>query len=133
MSRTTMTPQEKADRRAVKDYLSALAENSPKQGRKRTADNINARITAIGETMNDASAIRRLSLVQERLDLEAELETMARATRIDMGSLETGFIKAASSYGSHRGISYAAWREMGIPATTLKAAGIRRTRRASSG
>ena len=133
MPRTKMTPQEKAERQAVKDYLGALADNAPKRGRKRTADNVNARITAIGETMNDASAIRRLSLVQERLDLEAEIETMARATRIDMGSLETGFIKAASSYGSQRGISYAAWREMGVPANTLKAAGIRRTRRSSSG
>ena len=133
MPRAKMTPQEKAERQAVKDYLGALADNAPKRGRKRTADNVNARITAIGETMNDASAIRRLRLVQERLDLEAELETMARATRIDMDSLETGFIKAASSYGSQRSISYAAWREMGVPATTLKAAGIRRTRRSSSG
>ncbi len=133
MPRTKMTPQEKAERQAVKDYLGALSDSAPKRGRKRTADNVNARITAIGETMNNASAIRRLSLVQERLDLEAELTTMARATRIDMGSLETGFIKAASSYGSQRSISYAAWREMGVPSTTLKAAGIRRTRRSSSG
>ena len=30
MPRTKMTPQEKAERQAVKDYLGALADNAPK-------------------------------------------------------------------------------------------------------
>ena len=133
MPRSKMTAQEKADNKAVRDYLDALVTNAPKRGRKRTTDNVKARISAIGEAMGNASATKRLDLVQERLDLEAELDAMARAGSVDMGGLEAGFIKSAASYGSGRGISYAAWREMGVHATTLKAAGVPRTRRSSSG
>ena len=129
MPRSKMTAQEKAENKAVRDYLDVLVTGTPKRGRKRTPDSVKARISAIGEAMADASATKRLGLVQERLDLEAELDAMTRAGSVDMGSLEAGFIKAASSYGSRQGISYAAWREMGISATTLKSAGIRRTRR----
>ena len=129
MPRSKMTAQEKTENKAVRDYLDVLVTGTPKRGRKRTPDSVKARISAIGEAMADASATKRLGLVQERLDLEAELDAMARAGSVDMGSLEAGFTKAASSYGSRRGISYAAWREMGISATTLKSAGIRRTRR----
>ena len=133
MPRSKMTAQEKANNKAVRDYLDALVTNAPKRGRKRTTDNVKARISAIGEAMGNASATKRLDLVQERLDLEAELDAMARAGSVDMGGLEAGFVKSAVSYGSGRGISYAAWREMGVHATTLKAAGVPRTRRSSSG
>ena len=129
MPRSKMTAQEKANNTAVRDYLDALVADTPKRGRKRTADSVKARISAIGEAVGNASATKRLGLVQERLDLEAELDAMARAGSVDMGGLEAGFIKAAASYGNGRGISYAAWREMGVSATTLKSAGIRRTRR----
>ena len=129
MPRSKMTAQEKAENKAVRDYLDVLVTGTPKRGRKRTPDSVKARISAIGEAMADASATKRLSLVQERLDLAAELDAMARAGTVDMGGLEAGFVKTAASYGSRRGISYAAWREMGVSATTLKSAGIRRTRR----
>ena len=127
MPRSKMTVQEKADNQAVRDYLDALAASAPKRGRKRTADSVKARISAVGNAMGDASPTKRLGLVQERLDLEAELDAMARADSVDMDALEAGFVTAATSYGGQRGISYAAWREVGVPAATLKAAGIRRS------
>ena len=127
MPRSKMTAQEKADNKAVRDYLDVLAASAPKRGRKRTADSVKARISAIGNAMGDASATKRLGLVQERLDLEAELDAMARADSVDIGDLEAGFVKTATSYGGRRGISYAAWREVGVSAITLKAAGIRRS------
>jgi len=127
MPRSKMTAQEKADNKAVRDYLDVLAASAPKRGRKRTADSVKARISAIGNAMGDASATKRLGLVQERLDLEAELDAMARADSVDIGDLEAGFVKTATSYGGRRGISYAAWREVGVSAATLKAAGIRRS------
>ena len=127
MPRSKMTAQEKADNKAVRDYLDVLAASAPKRGRKRTADSVKARISAIGDAMGDASATKRLGLVQERLDLEAELDAMAQADSVDMGDLEAGFVKTATSYGGRRGISYAAWREVGVSAATLKAAGIRRS------
>ena len=127
MPRSKMSVQEKTDNRAVRNYLDALAASAPKRGRKRTADSVKARISAVGNAMGDASATKRLGLVQERLDLEAELDAMARADSVDMDELEAGFVKAATSYGGQRGISYAAWREVGVSAATLKAAGIRRS------
>ena len=127
MPRSKMTVQEKADNKAVRAYLDALTASAPKRGRKRTAGSVKARISAIGNAMGDASATKRLGLVQERLDLEAELDAMARADSVDMDDLEAGFVKTAASYGGQRGISYAAWREVGVSAATLKAAGIRRS------
>ena len=127
MPRSKMTMQEKADNKAVRDYLDALAVSAPKRGRKRTADSVTARISAVGNAMGDASATKRLGLVQERLDLEAELDAMTQANSVDMNELEAGFVKAATSYGGQRGISYAAWREVGVSTATLKAAGIRRS------
>ena len=127
MPRSKMTVQEKTDNKAVRDYLDALAASAPKRGRKRTAGSVKARISAIGNAMGDASATKRLGLVQERLDLEAELDTLARADSVDMDDLEASFVKTATSYGGQRGISYAAWREVGVSAATLKAAGIRRS------
>ncbi len=127
MGRAKLSDQEKAENKAVRDYLDALAANRPRRGRKRTAESIGARIAAIEESMADVSPTKRLALVQERIDLEAELDSLAQAGAVDMSGLEAAFTAAAASYGGRRGISYAAWREVGVSAATLKAAGIRRS------
>lgn len=127
MPRGKMTAQEKTENKVVRDYLDALTANAPKRGRKRTAETVEARISAVNDAMGEASATKRLTLVQERLDLKAELDGMNQSGSVDMDGLEAGFIKAAASYGGRRGISYAAWREVGVSAVTLKAAGIRRS------
>ena len=84
-------------------------------------------MAAIEASLSDASATKRLTLVQERLDLQAEIEALASAGSVDMTSLEASFVNAAAAYGGRRGISYAAWREVGVSTATLKAAGIRRS------
>ncbi len=43
-----------------------------------------------------------------------------------MAALEADFVKAAKNYSERKGISYAAWREAGVDAGVLKAAGLRR-------
>jgi hypothetical protein len=58
------------------------------------------------------------------MDLEHELATAD--TTVDLTSLEAEFVAAARPSGERKGISYDAWRELGVPATTLKAAGITR-------
>ena len=112
MPRSKMTAQEKANNKAVRDYLDALVADVPKRGRKRTADSVKARISAISEATGNASATKRLGLVQERIDLEAELDRLESAGSVDMGALESAFAANAASYGGKRGISYAAWREV---------------------
>jgi uncharacterized protein YicC (UPF0701 family) len=111
--------------RSVRNYLEALDQNRPKRGRKRTTESIKRRMDAITKQLAGAPPIQRLQLVQERMDLKAELEQLG--AKVDMSALEREFAKVARSYSERKGISYAAWRELGVPADVLKRAGITRT------
>jgi hypothetical protein len=110
--------------RAVRRYLEALEANKPKRGRKRTPETMKKRLDRIQQEMDKADPLLRLQLVQERMDLERQIETAG--TTVDLTELEQDFIKAAAGYSERKGISYAAWRELGVSAATLKAAGIGR-------
>jgi uncharacterized protein YicC (UPF0701 family) len=129
--KTTMTPAHKRALaegrelgRAVRRYLDALDQNRPRRGRKRTSESIKRRLDAISEQLDSASPLQRLQLVQERLDLSAELDQLD--TKVDLSALERDFAKVAKDYAQRKGISYAAWRELGVPADVLKRAGITR-------
>ena len=111
--------------RAVRSYLTALEENKPRRGRRRTPQGITKRLAAIDAALADADPLKRLQLTQERLDLQQELER-ADGT-VDLASLEKAFVQAAGPYSSRKGISYAAWRELGVPAAVLSKAGISRS------
>jgi hypothetical protein len=115
----------RAEGRIVREYLEALRSSKPKRGRKRTPESINSRLAAIEDELVDASAIDELKLVQERRDLSAELEAMDSG--VDVAELEDGFVGVAKAYSTRKGISYASWREVGVPAATLKRAGIGRS------
>ncbi|MEA2843890.1 MAG: hypothetical protein QOJ69_1561 [Actinomycetota bacterium] len=110
--------------RAVRRYLEALEAHRPKRGRKRTTDSVQRRLTAIDEKVNDVDALTRLHLVQEKMNLEAELASTDNA--VDLGSLEEGFVAAAAPYGQRKGITYAAWRQAGVDPGVLRKAGIKR-------
>jgi len=114
----------RSEGRAVKNYLEALEEHRPRRGRRRTPDSINARLAKIDTELQSADVVKRLSLIQERLDLLRELPTLEGG--VDLSGLEAEFVKAARAYGERKGISYGAWREVGVSAATLKAAGISR-------
>jgi uncharacterized protein YicC (UPF0701 family) len=116
--------QGRAEGRAVKNYLEALDKNRPRRGRKRTNESIKKRLSAIDAKLGDASPLLRLQLVQERMDLEKELEHLD--AKVDLSELEAAFVKTAGQYAQRKGISYAAWRQLGVPAETLKKAGITR-------
>ena len=100
------------------------ATSKPKRGRKRTPDSIRKRLDAIDQALPEASAIEELQLVQERRDLNAELENMDAG--VDLSELEDAFVGVAKAYGERKGISYASWRDVGVSAATLKRAGITR-------
>ena len=110
--------------RAVRRYLEALDAHKPKRGRKRTADSIQRRLDAIEDRLTMADPLTRVNLLQERMDLHAELAT--KEAVIDLTALEEDFVAAAGGYSDRKGISYAAWREAGVDAAVLKRAGIRR-------
>ncbi len=112
--------------KAVRTYLEALEANKPKRGRKRTPESIQTRLDTIQESFEDCAPMTRLSLAQERMDLEAEKAALEAGSTVDMSQLETEFVKSAARYGDSKGITYAAWRQVGVEARLLKAAGISR-------
>jgi uncharacterized protein YicC (UPF0701 family) len=114
----------RAQGRAVRDYLEALEAHRPKRGRKRTPDSIKKRLDRIEAEIDAADAMKRVLLVQERMDLQTELEAMDGGA--DIEALEEAFVEAAKEYSARKGITYAAWREVGVPPNVLKAAGITR-------
>ena len=109
--------------RVVRRYLEALEYHRPKRGRKRTPETIARRLACIDEQLATANPLNRLLLVQERLDLERELAG-SEGDGADMEEFEGAFIEVAAAYGERKGITYEAWRSIGVAPRILKAAGI---------
>jgi hypothetical protein len=103
--------------RAVRRYLEALEAHKPRRGRKRTPDSIKRRLTAVETEYATADPLKRL-------DLKAALA--ASESKVDLDKLEKEFVKSAAPYSQRKGISYSAWRELGVPAPVLERAGIGR-------
>lgn len=110
--------------KAVREYLEALEQHRPKRGRKRTADSIRTQLDKINGQLDAADPMKKLQLIQDRIDLTAELESMEN--KPDLSALESEFVSAAKPYSERKSISYAAWRELGVEAAVLKRAGITR-------
>ena len=130
--RTPMSDEHKAalaegrnQGRAVRRYLEALDAHKPKRGRKRTAESMQKRLDRIDVELVSADPLKRLQLIQERLDLKQELD--AAGQTVDLSGLEQDFVDAAAAYSTRKGISYAAWRELGVEPAVLKRAGIGRS------
>lgn len=112
--------------RAIKAYLSAIKAKKP--GRPVTRETIEARLQRVASQLAASDdPLESLELVQLRLDLEAQVSAIGDSE--NMAELEKGFTEYASGYSDRKGISYTAWREIGVPAAVLRKAGIRETRR----
>lgn len=114
---------------AVRRYLEALEAHRPRPGRKRTAEAVARQLSQTEAALATATAVDRVQLLQRRIDLHAELEELRRQGQLDLGALEAAFVAALPGYSQRKGITYAAWREAGVPARVLRAAGLRRTGR----
>jgi len=114
----------RAEGKIVRDYLEALKRTKPKRGRKRTPESIKRRLNTIKNEYENVDAVTQLKYAQERLDLAIELAELT--AKVDVGPLEKSFVKIAKSYGERNGITYTAWREIGVDPSVLKRAGITR-------
>lgn len=116
----------RAQARVVRDYLRAVRSHHPRPGRKRTPQSVARRLEVVDQTIAGASPdddpVLLLELVQERLNLTAELEELR--SRSSLYSLEEEFVAAAPDYAARKGITYEAWRTLGVPPAVLKRAGI---------
>lgn len=111
--------------RAVRAYLEGLAANKPKRGRKRTPDSIKRRLATVEAELAQADPLAKLQLTQERFDLESELQAVG-GPKVDLAALEKEFVAAAAGYAQRKGISYAAFRAVGVKPAVLTKAGISR-------
>jgi len=117
-------PAERGVRRAetntVAAYLAAL--KAPKvPARSRAA--LKKRRTQIEQWITDEpSPIREVELIQQRLDIDAQLAQIDQAARIR--ELEAAFVEVAASWAKRTGISAAALREVGVPTSVLRRAGL---------
>lgn len=130
----SLSPEHKAamaegrtESRIIKGYLEAIRRTKPTVGRPKTADSVNNRLDKINHLLETKlDPLKRLGLLQERIELAQELKRIDENSTDLVAELEPEFIAVAKSYGQRKGISYAAWREFGVPAAVLKAAGISR-------
>lgn len=108
--------------RGIRMYLEALSDQKPSRD---TEESLDARIARIEASLeSEENPLKRVDLLQKRLDaVEARKRLSATA---DMASLEDGFVEAVKGYSERKGITYAAWREAGVPAAVLRRAGVSR-------
>lgn len=130
-NRGEWTPERKAaivrgrlEHAAVSAYLESLNVSAPR-GPRQTPERLAAQLQKLEASMEPMSATDRLLAHQRCLDLRAALERAESSA--DASSLEDAFVAAAPSYGARHGISYQAWRAVGVPAPVLKRAGIQRS------
>jgi hypothetical protein len=118
----------RAEAKIVREYLAALRSHQPKPGRKRTVESVRRRLTTVDEQIATLEAemddpLRILELTQERMDLSKELERFE--TEDVLPGLEQRFVEVAASFSKRKGISYSAWRKLGVPAAVLRRSGVR--------
>jgi len=112
--------------RAIKGYLRALQGRKP--GRPVTKQSIEARLGRLGDQIGSTDdPLKSLQLIQTRLELEEQLSRIGDTG--NLAELEKEFVTYAMDYSERKGITYTAWRQVGVPAVTLKKAGIQETRR----
>jgi hypothetical protein len=115
--------------RVVRRYLSAVESAKAGRGPKRTSDAIGNRITKVDELLVSADPLSRVHLTQERIELHAEYVRVTNGSSPDQAQLERDFVRVVRSYGDRNGITFAAWRQVGVDAAVLERAGIHKAER----
>jgi hypothetical protein len=113
----------RVEARAIAAYLDSLG--SRKRGRPVTEAGVRKQLEAVrAKIKKEPNALRKVELVQKRLDLEKKLAALQPSG--DRSDLEAAFVRHAGAYSGRKGISYTAWREAGVSPAVLTKAGIRR-------
>lgn len=116
----------RAEGAVVRRYLESLQQKG-RPGRRIDPERTRARLAELDKKISASDdQLTRLDLVQTKLDLEAKLADLS--AQQDSTALEAEFAEVAKSFAARKGIGYAAFRAVGVPAAVLKRAGIARTR-----
>lgn len=118
--------QGRREARAIKAYLQALESRKP--GRPVSKESLTRRLEKVKEKLETTdNPLETVDLIQAKLNIGKALDQVESAE--DISLLEAGFVEHAASYSERKGVSYTAWREFGVPASVLRSAGIKETRR----
>lgn len=118
--------QGRREARAIKGYLRAIADKKP--GRPVTKESLTKRLESVDSKIEESdNPLKTVDLIQSKLDIEQALKDLDDAA--DIQTLEADFVEHAASYSERKGVSYTAWRDFGVPARVLRAAGVKETRR----
>lgn len=115
--------QGRTETRVVRHYLEALEGLRRTGGRRRSKESLEQKLAAVEQQLDGSDSVGRLHLVQERIDLMKAIE--AAGEQVDLEDLKQAFVAVAASYSERKGISYQAWREVGVDKDVLREAGIR--------
>ena len=110
--------------RHVNAYLEALEAHKPRRGRQVTRESLQGRLAQLEDELNHTTPMRRLLASQARLDLLTRLGKLD--SPVDLTALEAAFVKHAKGFAQAKGITYTAWRSVGVPPEVLRKAGIGR-------
>lgn len=113
----------RAESRIIREYLQLVDAQRPRRGRRRSPETITRRLRQIEVEIPLAHQVQRLHLIQERINLNAELATNS-LSRTQQAQLERRFIKVAKSFSERHHISPEAWSEFGVSERVLHLAGM---------
>lgn len=106
---------------AVRRYLEALDQDAGGVD----ADKLRKRVEDLkGKAEEESDPLRRVEVIEQRIEAEKALEEAEKAP--DMNALESDFSEVVAAYSQRKGISYKAWRELGVPASVLRDGGLSR-------
>jgi hypothetical protein len=121
--RPTERGARRAETNAVAVYLTALKGPRPSGSSKAKREGLMRRRAQVEQWISEErSPIREVELIQQRLDIDAQLGQLDQAARLP--ELEEAFVKVAASWAKRSGVSAAALREVGVPASVLRRAGL---------
>ncbi len=115
----------RAETQAIKDYLESL---HTRPGRRVDPKTIERRLAKARQALAAAkNPLQKIELTEKVLRLEKALKEAQKGGG-KTSDVEKAFIQHAASFARRKGISYRAFREMGVPPDVLAKAGIKRTR-----
>lgn len=116
---------------AVRRYLEALKLRR-RPGRRFSKAQLEQRLAELrSKVESEDNPLVEVELRQKARDLESRI---ARSDQeVDETELEVEFVTVAKEFSQRKNISYSVWREMGVPASVLKKAGIPQERARAQG
>ena len=108
----------KAEATAISDYLEALDARRTHGRRRRGLRNMADRLEKVKSTVDAATPLKRVQLIQERMDLEHDIAILSGEMNIK--TQEDAFVDVVEAYSNRKRIEYATWRSLGVPAAVLK-------------